>query len=203
MKKKNSRNICWLMFRSCLLSQQRTRSVTVYQPVNHCCWETVILVTPLMMVKRWLNTGSDDSLFGVNKERRRRIRSKRAKFSITLKRSINSTTCACFWTVPLPPSQAFSQVLGAVAGSCAAGLNVLLQYVSHFLQAAGFQGNIAHVRTVFMFLSGWVFSINNWTPVRTVSTLPASALTWSCSQFSCRGDICHISGVPHDTQLIQ
>ncbi|XP_035515361.1 transmembrane protein 109 [Morone saxatilis] len=38
--------------------------------------------------------------------------------------------------------QAFSQVLGVVAGSLAGGLNVLLQYVSHFLQAAGVQGGI-------------------------------------------------------------
>ncbi|XP_054461021.1 transmembrane protein 109 [Anoplopoma fimbria] len=39
----------------------------------------------------------------------------------------------------LSVQKAFSQVLSAVAGSLSAGLNVLLQYVSHLLQAAGFQ----------------------------------------------------------------
>ncbi|XP_051242140.1 transmembrane protein 109 [Dicentrarchus labrax] len=42
----------------------------------------------------------------------------------------------------LSVQKAFSQVLGVVAGSLAGGLNVLLQYVSHFLQAAGIQGGI-------------------------------------------------------------
>ncbi|XP_071361584.1 voltage-gated monoatomic cation channel TMEM109 [Trachinotus anak] len=39
----------------------------------------------------------------------------------------------------LSVQKAFSQVLGVVAGGLASGLNVLLQYVSHFLQAAGVQ----------------------------------------------------------------
>ncbi|XP_044042153.1 transmembrane protein 109 [Siniperca chuatsi] len=39
----------------------------------------------------------------------------------------------------LSVQKAFSQVLGVVAVSLAGGLNVLLQYVSHFLQAAGIQ----------------------------------------------------------------
>lgn len=48
---------------------------------------------------------------------------------------------ACPFThVPCVPFQAFSQVLGSVAGSVAAFLNILLQYISHFLQAAGIKG---------------------------------------------------------------
>lgn len=43
--------------------------------------------------------------------------------------------------VTCAPSQAFSQVLASVAENVAAGLNVLLQYVSHFLQTAGIQGS--------------------------------------------------------------
>lgn len=39
----------------------------------------------------------------------------------------------------LSVQKAFSQVLGVVAQSVASGLNVLLQYIAHFLQAAGFQ----------------------------------------------------------------
>ncbi|XP_029309252.1 voltage-gated monoatomic cation channel TMEM109 [Cottoperca gobio] len=39
----------------------------------------------------------------------------------------------------LSVQKAFSQVLGVVAGSLSGGLTVLLQYVSHFLQAAGIQ----------------------------------------------------------------
>ncbi|CAB1432897.1 unnamed protein product [Pleuronectes platessa] len=39
----------------------------------------------------------------------------------------------------LSVQKAFSQVLSVVAGSFASGLNVLLQYVSHFLQASGIQ----------------------------------------------------------------
>ncbi|GAA6233768.1 transmembrane protein 109 [Lates japonicus] len=39
----------------------------------------------------------------------------------------------------LSVQKAFSQVLGVVSTSLASGLNVLLQYVSHFLQAAGIQ----------------------------------------------------------------
>ncbi|KAF7645943.1 hypothetical protein LDENG_00195850 [Lucifuga dentata] len=39
----------------------------------------------------------------------------------------------------LSVQKAFSQVLGVLAGSLAGGLNVLLQYVTHFLQAAGIQ----------------------------------------------------------------
>lgn len=39
----------------------------------------------------------------------------------------------------LSVQKAFSQVLGVVAGSLAGGLNVLLQYVSQILQAAGVQ----------------------------------------------------------------
>ncbi|KAM7393488.1 hypothetical protein PAMP_020354 [Pampus punctatissimus] len=39
----------------------------------------------------------------------------------------------------LSVKKAFSQVLGVIAGSLASGLNVLLQYVTHFLQAAGIQ----------------------------------------------------------------
>lgn len=45
------------------------------------------------------------------------------------------------WTVntnALP--QAFSLVLGSVAENVAAGLNVILQYISHLLQTAGIQG---------------------------------------------------------------
>lgn len=38
------------------------------------------------------------------------------------------------------PPQAFSLVLGSVAENVAAGLNVLLQHVSHFLQTAGIRG---------------------------------------------------------------
>lgn len=45
-----------------------------------------------------------------------------------------------FTRVPCVPFQAFSQVLGSVAGSVAACLNVLLQYISHFLGAAGMKG---------------------------------------------------------------
>ncbi|XP_070767817.1 voltage-gated monoatomic cation channel TMEM109 [Enoplosus armatus] len=39
----------------------------------------------------------------------------------------------------LSVQKAFSQVLGVVAGSLAGGLNMLLQYVSHLLRAAGVQ----------------------------------------------------------------
>ncbi|KAI3353229.1 hypothetical protein L3Q82_019264 [Scortum barcoo] len=39
----------------------------------------------------------------------------------------------------LSVQKAFSQVLGVVAEGLAGGLNVLLEYVSHFLQTAGFQ----------------------------------------------------------------
>lgn len=39
------------------------------------------------------------------------------------------------------PPQAFSLVLASVAENVAAGLTVLLQYVSHFLQTAGIQGS--------------------------------------------------------------
>lgn len=38
-----------------------------------------------------------------------------------------------------PPPQAFSQVLSAVAGSLAAGLNVVMQYMLQCMQAAGLQ----------------------------------------------------------------
>lgn len=43
--------------------------------------------------------------------------------------------------VTCAPLQAFSLVLASVAENVAAGLNVLLQYVSHFLQTAGIQGS--------------------------------------------------------------
>ncbi|XP_044048454.1 uncharacterized protein LOC122874527 [Siniperca chuatsi] len=51
------------------------------------------------------------------------------------------------------------QVLGAVAGSLASGLNVLLQYVTHFLQAAGIQVGLP-INTVtpegVIFVAQWV-----------------------------------------------
>lgn len=43
--------------------------------------------------------------------------------------------------VTCAPPQAFSLVLASVAENVAAGLTVLLQYVSHFLQTAGIQGS--------------------------------------------------------------
>lgn len=51
--------------------------------------------------------------------------------------------------IPQPPSllQAFAQVLGVFAEGLARGLNVLLQYVSHFLQAAGIQGKLYAVQS--------------------------------------------------------
>ncbi|XP_068583112.1 voltage-gated monoatomic cation channel TMEM109 [Cebidichthys violaceus] len=61
----------------------------------------------------------------------------------------------------LSVQKAFSQVLGAVAGSLSAGLNVLLQYVSHFLQAAGFQGGFPISKVTpegLIFVAQWVLA---------------------------------------------
>ncbi|KAK5866686.1 hypothetical protein PBY51_020855 [Eleginops maclovinus] len=55
--------------------------------------------------------------------------------------------------------KAFSQVLGVVAGSLSEGLNVLLQYVSHFLQAAGIQAEFPVSRVSpeeVSFVAQWV-----------------------------------------------
>ncbi|XP_022612966.1 uncharacterized protein LOC111230492 [Seriola dumerili] len=55
--------------------------------------------------------------------------------------------------------KAFTQVLGVVAGSLAGGLNVLLQYVSHFLQAAGVQVVLPLSRVTpdgLIFVAQWV-----------------------------------------------
>ncbi|XP_041840224.1 transmembrane protein 109 [Melanotaenia boesemani] len=59
----------------------------------------------------------------------------------------------------LSVQKAFSQVLGVVAGSLAGGLNVLLQYMSHFLHAAGIHGGFP-IRKVtpegLIFVAQWV-----------------------------------------------
>ncbi|XP_034543067.1 transmembrane protein 109 [Notolabrus celidotus] len=59
----------------------------------------------------------------------------------------------------LSVQKAFSQVLGVVAGSLASGLNVLLKYVTHLLQAAGVQVNVPMVRVTsdgLIFVAQWV-----------------------------------------------
>ncbi|CAK6976120.1 transmembrane protein 109 [Scomber scombrus] len=59
----------------------------------------------------------------------------------------------------LSVKKAFSQVLGVIAGSLASGLNVLLQYITHFLQAAGLQvGFPIHKVTPegLIFVAQWV-----------------------------------------------
>ncbi|XP_037619412.1 transmembrane protein 109 isoform X2 [Sebastes umbrosus] len=59
----------------------------------------------------------------------------------------------------LSVQKAFSQVLGVVAGSVSVGLNVLLQYVSHFLQAAGIQGGFPISKVTpegLIFVAQWV-----------------------------------------------
>lgn len=80
----------------------------------------------------------------------------------------------------LSVQKAFSQVLGAVAGSVSAGLNVLLQYVSHFLEAAGFQAGfpISEVTPEgLIFVAQWVLAalIGYWL-ISLVFGLVASAL---------------------------
>lgn len=46
--------------------------------------------------------------------------------------------------------RAFTQTRDVVAGSLASGLNALLQYVTHFLRAAGVQGKDNNHRTSFI-----------------------------------------------------
>lgn len=55
--------------------------------------------------------------------------------------------------------KAFSQVLGVVAGSLASGLNVLLQYISQFLHAAGIQVGVPVTKVTpegLIFVAQWV-----------------------------------------------
>ncbi|KAM8842810.1 voltage-gated monoatomic cation channel TMEM109 [Synchiropus picturatus] len=55
--------------------------------------------------------------------------------------------------------KAFSQVIGVVAGSLAAGLNVLIQYVAQFLRAAGFPADLPVSRVTpegLVFVAQWV-----------------------------------------------
>ncbi|XP_034398513.1 transmembrane protein 109 [Cyclopterus lumpus] len=80
----------------------------------------------------------------------------------------------------LSVQKAFSQVLGAVAGSVSAGLNVLLQYVSHFLQAAGFQAGFPISQVTpegLVFVAQWVVAalVGYWL-ISFVFGLVASAL---------------------------
>lgn len=59
----------------------------------------------------------------------------------------------------LSVQKAFSQVLGVVAGSLAGGLNVLLEYVSQFLKAAGFQAGLPFNKVTpegLIFVARWV-----------------------------------------------
>ncbi|XP_044202663.1 transmembrane protein 109 [Thunnus albacares] len=59
----------------------------------------------------------------------------------------------------LSVQKAFSQVLGVIAGSLASGVNVLLQYVTHFLQAAGIQVGIPVNKVTpegLIFVAQWV-----------------------------------------------
>uniref|UniRef100_UPI0037E8DFA6 voltage-gated monoatomic cation channel TMEM109 n=1 Tax=Semicossyphus pulcher TaxID=241346 RepID=UPI0037E8DFA6 len=59
----------------------------------------------------------------------------------------------------LSVQKAFSQVLGVVAGSLAGGLNVILQYVSNLLQAAGVQDGVPIDRVTpegLLFVAQWV-----------------------------------------------
>ncbi|XP_031732198.1 voltage-gated monoatomic cation channel TMEM109 [Anarrhichthys ocellatus] len=80
----------------------------------------------------------------------------------------------------LSVQKAFSQVLGAVAGSFSAGLNVLLQYISHFLEAAGFQGGFPISKVTpegLIFVTQWVLAalIGYWL-ISLVFRLVASTL---------------------------
>ncbi|XP_068178117.1 voltage-gated monoatomic cation channel TMEM109 [Antennarius striatus] len=59
----------------------------------------------------------------------------------------------------LSVQKAFSQVLNVVVGSLAAGLNVLLQYVSHLLQTAGIQADFPTYKVTpegLIFVARWV-----------------------------------------------
>ncbi|XP_030286314.1 voltage-gated monoatomic cation channel TMEM109 [Sparus aurata] len=59
----------------------------------------------------------------------------------------------------LSVQKAFSQVLHVVAGGLAGGLNVLLQYVSHFLHAAGIQAGFPINKVTpegLIFVAQWV-----------------------------------------------
>ncbi|KAM6941436.1 voltage-gated monoatomic cation channel TMEM109 [Lycodopsis pacificus] len=80
----------------------------------------------------------------------------------------------------LSVQKAFSQVLGAVAGSFSAGLNVLLQYVSQLLEAAGFQGGFPISKVTpegLIFVTQWVLAalIGYWL-ISLVFRLVASTL---------------------------
>ncbi|XP_056265411.1 transmembrane protein 109 [Pseudoliparis swirei] len=80
----------------------------------------------------------------------------------------------------LSVQKAFSQVLGAVAGSVSVGLNVLLQYVSQLMQAAGFQGGFPISQVTpdgLVFVAQWVLAalVGYWL-ISFVFGLVASAL---------------------------
>ncbi|XP_049427135.1 transmembrane protein 109 [Epinephelus fuscoguttatus] len=67
----------------------------------------------------------------------------------------------------LSVQKAFSQVLGVVAGSLSGFLNVLLEYVSQFLQAAGIKGGLPFSKVTpegLIFVARWilVFLIGYW-----------------------------------------
>ncbi|XP_042340279.1 transmembrane protein 109 [Plectropomus leopardus] len=59
----------------------------------------------------------------------------------------------------LSVQKAFSQVLGVVAGSLSGFVNVLLEYVSQFMQAAGFKGGLPISKVTpegLIFVARWV-----------------------------------------------
>ncbi|KAL3067644.1 hypothetical protein OYC64_017383 [Pagothenia borchgrevinki] len=76
--------------------------------------------------------------------------------------------------------KAFSQVLGVVAGSLSGGLNVLLQYASHFLQAAGIQAEFPVSRVSpegVSFVAQWVIvALIGYSLISFVFRLVASTL---------------------------
>ncbi|XP_037327698.1 voltage-gated monoatomic cation channel TMEM109 [Pungitius pungitius] len=80
----------------------------------------------------------------------------------------------------LSVQKAFSQVLAAVAGGLSAGLNVLSQNVSHFLQAAGFHASLPISEVTpdgVVFVAQWVLAafIGYWL-ISLVFRLVASTL---------------------------
>ncbi|XP_034043505.1 transmembrane protein 109 [Thalassophryne amazonica] len=80
----------------------------------------------------------------------------------------------------LSVQKAFAQVVGVVAAGVASGLNVLSQYVTHFLQTAGIQVSLPVDRVTadgVIFVTQWVFValIGYWL-ISLVFQLVASAL---------------------------
>ncbi|KAM9856470.1 voltage-gated monoatomic cation channel TMEM109 [Aulostomus maculatus] len=109
--------------------------------------------------------------------------------------------------------KAFSQVLSVVAGSLAAGLNVILEYITHFLQTTGIQVGFPVTKVTsegVIFVAQWVIvAIVGYLLISLIFRLVASTLRralWLlkvCAALACFGFILSDHSVGTETIAVR